>query len=137
MTPRRTALALLAAIPLALGTPGVTQAQTPSAKSPATASGAGQAAGKTGMGTPGKGAGTPTAGQTKFAAPNVASGIATLPKKLQDKLNAKLTGTKKHHATSIHPATAAGTAQGTSHPPGAANQAPVHRLSGGGLNKTH
>src|SRR5260221_572067 len=141
MRPGRTALASLAAVSLVLGTFGVTQAQIPPAKSPSTSSGTGHPAGHTGMGTPGKHGGTPSGGQVKLAAPSVASGIDTLPQKLQDKLNAKRAGLKKHHATSLHPASATGTAPGGSQPAGTtrgasqaagtANPAPAKRPSGG------
>src|SRR5438045_2179481 len=104
MRPRRTALASLAALSLVLGTFGVTHAQIPPAKSPSTSSGSGHPAGQTGKGTAGKHGGTPSGGQIKLAAPSVASGIDTLPQKVQDKLNAKRAGLKKHHVTSIHPA---------------------------------
>src|SRR6266852_1413165 len=108
MSPRRTAIASLAAASLVLGTFGVTQAQTSSTKSPSptkspsTSSGAGQAAGPTGKGTSGKGGGTSSTGQIKVAAP---TGIDALPKKVQDKLNAKRADAKKHHSSSTHPAT--------------------------------
>src|SRR5258708_23039014 len=101
MRPGRTALASLAAVSLVLGTFGVTQAQIPPAKSPSTSSGAGQPAGQTGKATSGKVGATPSGGQIKLAAPNVASRIDTLPKKLQDKLPAQVARTKKHRATSV------------------------------------